>query len=224
MDRAQALEKVRKLLALAANPGTPEEGKTARALAAELMKKHGIAQAEAGAAAAAAANAGASPSPRATGARVVTFVYRQFVGDDLRDIEAAVEFMLSRARHRVDPSIRDKHRAPRPRGWPRAPAAPSTPTDAEDVLDEMFEAVAQVFGRPRGPRAEVVAAHKAHPDRVHLAIDNSRSLCGVGETGFVWSFERKVAVASGKPCPFCLETGIVDTRNPGARVSPGRRR
>lgn len=46
MDRATAAEKIRKLDALAARPGTPAEGAAARRIAAELRREHGIGKVE----------------------------------------------------------------------------------------------------------------------------------------------------------------------------------
>jgi hypothetical protein len=46
MDRERAIEKVRKLRALAERPGTEHEGKAARASAARLMLRHGLSDAD----------------------------------------------------------------------------------------------------------------------------------------------------------------------------------
>ncbi len=80
----------------------------------------------------------------------------------------------------------------------------------------------------RGHRArplpvEALKDHARFPNRVHLAVNDMRSVCGIGPT-FVWAFERGVAIRSGDPCPHCMQTGVIDARQPQLKLPPSRLR
>jgi hypothetical protein len=73
--------------------------------------------------------------------------------------------------------------------------------------------------RPRAAAGAVLVDHEEHPDRVHLAFDHMRSVCGVDPT-FVWVRERDKLLTYDDPCLHCLATGMIDTRHPRRRL-PG---
>jgi hypothetical protein len=77
--------------------------------------------------------------------------------------------------------------------------------------------------RPKRVTVDAISDHAKHPSRVHLAVNNMRSVCGIGPT-FVWSFERAVAIRSGEPCPHCMETGVIDAREPQLKLPASRLR
>jgi len=77
--------------------------------------------------------------------------------------------------------------------------------------------------RPRRVTVDAVADHAKHPHRVHLAVNSMRSVCGVGPT-FVWTYEREIAIRSGEPCPHCMQTGVIDARQPQLKLPPNRLR
>lgn len=72
--------------------------------------------------------------------------------------------------------------------------------------------------RPRASEL-VLEQHEKNPDRVHLAYDYLSSVCGVRPT-FVWVFERDKLLTFDDPCPFCLASGIFDTRKARKRLEP----
>jgi hypothetical protein len=63
----------------------------------------------------------------------------------------------------------------------------------------------------------VLEQHRAHPERVHLAYDDMSSVCGVRPT-FVWVKLRDELLGFDDPCPFCLASGIFDTRQARKRL------
>lgn len=67
----------------------------------------------------------------------------------------------------------------------------------------------------------ILRDHQQHPERVHMAINFMMAICGVRPT-FVWTESREIAIASGVPCPHCLDIGITDARRPWDRVDTGR--
>lgn len=93
-----------------------------------------------------------------------------------------------------------------------------------DEARELEDAIAGAGAEPirqRPPDIDAAAAvleQPLYPGRVHLARDHMRSVCGVGPS-FVWTFRRDIAIASGQPCPYCLETRVIDARCP-ERLAP----
>jgi len=64
----------------------------------------------------------------------------------------------------------------------------------------------------------VLEQHRIYPERVHLAYDDMSSVCGVRPT-FVWVMERDKLLTFDDPCPFCLASGIFDTRQARKRLT-----
>lgn len=206
MTKADAIEKVRKLRTHAAGGAEAEEARTARRIADELAARYGISEAEI-AGATARANAGAAQvDDGASFEDVVNGLFRAGgLGDFFRAAPGAggsTTFYVGDARVTMKRG-----------GEPVA-------------VDELLGIFEQFFGhRPsssHGPRAknataQVLEDHARHPNRVHMAVNNMRSVCGVGPT-FVWTTDRAVAIRSGDPCPHCMETGILDARNPQKRL------
>lgn len=77
--------------------------------------------------------------------------------------------------------------------------------------------------RPKRVTVDAISDHAKHPNRVHLAVNNMRSVCGIGPT-FVWSYERAIAIRSGEPCPHCMQTGVIDARQPQLKLPAARLR
>lgn len=74
-------------------------------------------------------------------------------------------------------------------------------------------------GRPEPAAGVILSEHHLNPNRVHLAYDYMSSVCGV-QPSFVWVFEREKLLTFDDPCPFCLATGMVDTRRARKRLGP----
>lgn len=77
--------------------------------------------------------------------------------------------------------------------------------------------------RAKRVTVDAITDHAKNPSRVHLAVNNMRSVCGIGPT-FVWTYERAVAIRSGEPCPHCMETGVIDARRPQLKLPATRLR
>jgi hypothetical protein len=65
----------------------------------------------------------------------------------------------------------------------------------------------------------VLEQHRIHPERVHLAYDDLSSVCGVRPT-FVWCKLRDELLGFDEPCPYCLASGVIDTRQARKRLGP----
>ncbi len=195
MTKAEALEKVRKLRRLAAGAGvTGPEAQTAGRIAGELVKEHGITAAELeGPRAGAIGEGGGRPDIDFGFGRV------EFRGSDgIRVTVAGADFEGG-----LDDFLSFLYRAAR-----SAPGTAPTPGKGH---------------RARPLTVEALKDHAKFPNRVHLAVNDLRSVCGVGPT-FVWSFERGVAIRSGDPCPHCMETGVIDARQPQLKLPASRLR
>lgn len=87
---------------------------------------------------------------------------------------------------------------------------------SETLLEQTIANLRTERGQPRGPDVGAVASvleQPLYPGRVHIARDYMRAVCGVGPS-FVWTRSRDVAIASGQPCPYCLDTRILDAFKP----------
>lgn len=92
-----------------------------------------------------------------------------------------------------------------------------------DVGDEVdaYQYDDRTYSPRLRPSVEAALDHKRLPFRVHMAVTDMRAVCGVGPT-FVWTFTRSIAIASGVPCPHCMDTGVIDARRPTLRIASGR--
>lgn len=211
MTKAEAIEKVRKLRRHAAGGASAEEASTARAIADELVKRHGILEDEI--ADAPRANA-SDDGGRWGGGEFAEFFARAFsggIGDAFRAAPSqdGTTFYVGNVRLTLK------------RG--------GDPVGVDEIVDLFTQFFGQALSSaPSGRRAKnatatVIKDHADNPNRVHLAVNNMRSVCGIGPT-FVWTKDRHVAIRSGIPCPHCMETGIIDASKPTLRLPAHRLR
>lgn len=214
MTKLEAIERIRKLRALTARAGSTEnEVSIAGQLVADMMKRYAITEAE-------------IAGPADNGGRWADDEFFSRRGgsepDKLGDLFA--EFIRQ--------TMGAFGAQPGGQGTTFYVGSARVTTGAggvDDVLG-LFEhffghapSSAPLAGRAKNATPAAIRDHSKHPNRVHLAVNDMRSICGIGPT-FVFTTDRAVAIRSGEPCPHCMETGVIDARQPQLKLPPNKLR